>query len=144
MFEIAVQRAQNWYNVLAEQRMKLMNFYVILIVGNLALFGGAIAASNSLAISLIGLELSILSVVFKLLDRRTAKLIKISEAALEKLEARLAAETQIPEMMLIHHHESEGSYSLRVLFNVIFFTGFALGMLIIVTVILRALYPILA
>ena len=92
MFEVAVDRAQNWYNVQAEQRMRLMYFYVVLLAGNLAFLGTALNANNRLMTVLVGIGLVFWSIVFKLLDRRTSGMIKIAEAALQKLEDKIAEE----------------------------------------------------
>lgn len=120
MFEVAVDRAQNWYNVQAEQRMRLMYFYVVLLAGNLAFLGTALNANNRLMTVLVGIGLVFWSIVFKLLDRRTSGMIKIAEAALQKLEDKIAEEIHIPEMRLIANHELNKHFSYRLLFNVLY------------------------
>ena len=128
MFDIAVDRAQNWYNVQAEQRMRLMYFYIVLLAGNLALLGAASNGNNRSMMLLVGIGLIFLSAVFKLFDRRTAVMIKIAEAALRKLEEKIADETQISEMRLIDNHEMSNSISYRLLFNALYIFGTILGL----------------
>jgi hypothetical protein len=85
-FEIAVNRAQSWYNLLAEQRMRLMNFYVVILAASAALAGSMNGGLVSPLALLSGLGLTVISIVFKLLDRRTSEMIKVAEKALSILE----------------------------------------------------------
>lgn len=127
MFEIAFERSQNWYNLLANQRMMLMNFFLLILAANFALIGTAFEKSNPLLFLLTSVELLVISIVFKLLDRRTAEMIKICELALIQLESHIVKETGIAEMALIDGHNVKKTLSYRILFNIIFTLGVCLG-----------------
>lgn len=126
-FEISINRAQNWYNLLAEQRMRLMYFFVLILAGNMALVGSTYEKAPPFLLILVGIELSLVSVIFKLLDRRTAEMVKLAERALVKLEENLVSITGVGEMALIGNHEKRKAPSYRQLFNVLFLFGVIVG-----------------
>ena len=139
--DMALSRATTWFQVHADQRMKLMNFYVILIAALIAGFAAALKDNNQLLVILIAIVFITLTYAFKSLDRRTASLVKDAEAALEKIEEAIASSTSIDQIKLIKmSEEKEGDLSYRQSFNLIFGLGYALAFLGIVLSILPFIY----
>lgn len=127
-FQTAFDRTQNWYNVLAEQRIKLMNFYVLIFLGSATSIGVASNSSNHIFLLMIGFATIFFATTFKLLDRRTASMIKIAELALRKIEDRLAEEFSLPELRFIEAHDQISEFfTYRKLLNIVYFFGFLLG-----------------
>jgi hypothetical protein len=124
---MALSRATMWFQVHADQRMKLMNFYVILLAGLIAGFAAALKDNSHLLEFLVAIVIIVLTYAFKNLDRRSASLVKDAEAALEKIEETLASETSIDQIRLIKLAEKKhGILSYRQSFNLIFCLGYAL------------------
>ncbi|NQU58465.1 MAG: hypothetical protein HQ513_14625 [Rhodospirillales bacterium] len=128
--ELALTHATMWFQVHAEQRMKLMSFYVILLAGVIAGFAAALKDKNQLLEFLIAIAIVILTYAFKSLDQRTSSLVKNAEAALEKVEETLANETSFDQLKLIKLAENRGgNFSYRQSFNFIFGLGYFLAFL---------------
>jgi hypothetical protein len=78
-FRFANEIAFKWFEVHAEQRLKLLNFFLIISGFCLAGFFGALQAKHTLAASVISGVLAAVSGCFKLLDRRSSQLLKLAE-----------------------------------------------------------------
>jgi len=55
--DIALSRAQSWFQIHADQRIKLINFFIILLAGTLALIGSALKDENSILLILAGISI---------------------------------------------------------------------------------------
>ncbi len=128
MIDNALARAMSSFQIHADQRLKLMNFFVILLAGSLALFGSAIIGKNYLVEIVVGASIMVTTFVFKNLDIRTASLIKDAEKALNVLEGRMSGELVMDEIKLIAAAEiKKGILSYRQSYNVLFAMGYVLG-----------------
>ena len=124
MIDNAIARAMSWFQIHADQRLKLMNFFVILLAGTLALFGSAINGNNYLLEIVVGATIMVITFVFKNLDKRTASLVKDAENALRVLEGRMASNLNMNEIKLIEAAEiKKGFFSYRQSFNFLFALG---------------------
>jgi len=74
MIDNALARAMSSFQIHADQRLKLMNFFVILLAGSLALFGSVIIGKNYLVEIVVGASFMVTTFVFKNFDERTASL----------------------------------------------------------------------
>lgn len=128
MIDNAIARAMSWFQIHADQRLKLMNFFVILLAGSLALFGSAIDGDNYILEIMVGASIMVITFVFKNLDRRTASLIKDAERALNVLDGRIASDLNMNEIKLIAASEmKKGIFSYRQSFNFLFALGYGLA-----------------
>lgn len=130
--ELALHYATNWFQIHADQRIRLMNFYIFLFAG---LVTGLIATRKDdllLVEVLIAGAMIVLTIVFKSLDSRTRSLIHGAEHALSKIEDVLAEATRIDEIKLIKAANNlDGKLSYRQAFNLIYFVGFAIPITVI-------------
>lgn len=85
--------ALRWFEVHAEQRMKMMNFFIVVSGFCVAGFFAALQAKNILAASVVGVVLFIVAICFKQLDRRSAQLVKIAEQSLKSALRPLAEDS---------------------------------------------------
>lgn len=126
--ELAVERATSWFAIHADQRLKLMNFYLILLGAILAGFVTALEKQLLWLALLLSLVLLVITYCFKQLDRRTAQLIKAAEAALLKIEHAISETVAFDEIKLTLAAENKnGVPSYRRTFNKLFWTGAVLG-----------------
>ena len=124
----ALTRSLNWFQIHADQRMKLMHFYVILLAGSLALLGTTIKDKNFTVEFIVGATLVIITYIFKNLDRRTAALVKDAERALAELDKRFATELELEAIELVAAAEKgKGALSYRQSFNHLFLLGCTIG-----------------
>lgn len=122
--EMAIGRASTWFQIHADQRLKLFNFYVLLFLGLLAGFGTVVKEKLYWLELGIPLLLLVITYSFKQLDRRSAALVKHAECALRELERKLEAASALPEIKLIEAaNEKDDVLSYRQAFNLIFFAG---------------------
>ncbi len=127
--KLAIDHAWNWFKFHAEQRMVLVRFYLIM-VGALgagyASMSGMHDGSIALVIALVGMVVSLL---FRRLDLRVSKLIKIGEAVLEKEQLQLYEILKYDEIKIIQrtNEESAGNLtSYRKIFGFMYWSaGFA-------------------
>ena len=129
MIDNALSRAMGSFQIHADQRLKLMNFFVILLAGSLALFGSAIIGENYLVEIVVSVSIMVTTYVFKNLDKRTASLVKDAEKALGVLEQRMSDELGMEEIKLIAAAEIKKKYilSYRQSCNILFVLGYVLG-----------------
>jgi hypothetical protein len=122
--EMAISRASVWFQIHADQRLKLFNFYVLIFLGSLAGFGTVVKEKlYSLELG-IPLLLLLLTYSFKELDKRSAALVKHAETALDVLESKLEAATGLVEVKLIQAaKKKDGVISYRQAFNIVFITA---------------------
>lgn len=92
----------------AQQRQTVFNFFLILVAGCIAAYATTLGESqleyNRFRIYM-GALLALASLLFWRLDKRNARLVKISENALKALENRLAAQIHDQNIRLIHFSE---------------------------------------
>ncbi len=96
----------------AQQRQTVFNFFLLLIGGCVAAYSSTMGESGGAYDyfrSFLGAVLALASFVFWRLDRRNARLVKISEDALKKLEARMAKDINEPSIRLMANAEKSVS-----------------------------------
>lgn len=127
---IAIARASDWFKIHAEQRLKIFNFYIILLIGLIAGYSASVKENIIIIEFMAPLILLFVTYAFKNLDRRSAYLVKIAEQALEKIDTAVAEKTQCEEFDLIHAAEQKsGIPSYRQSFNLIFWLGGVSGII---------------
>src|SRR5208282_2749062 len=114
----------------AEQRLKLLNFFLIIAGFCIAGFFAALQAKNNLAASVISLVLCSVCYCFKQLDRRTTQLLRLAEDYLKESLATLVVELKSNTVNFVLRAEQKGSlWSYRQIFNVLFWLFGVLGFL---------------
>ena len=90
---LALYYAWDHFAYHAQQRQTVFNFFLLLIGGCVAAYSSTMGDSGgeyNYFRSFLGVVLALASLVFWRLDQRNARLVKVSEDALKKLEARMA------------------------------------------------------
>ncbi len=127
---LAAHRANEWFKAHAEQRIRLFNFYVILLAASLAGFVSTLSANLYPVTIVISLLLVVLTYAFKQLDRRSAKLVKDAERAQNKIDEMVAARLELAELRIADAAEQKkGIMSYRQSFNLIYLAGITLAAL---------------
>ena len=87
--DIALKRAESWFLIHADQRLKLLNFYIVLLAAIVA--GSLTTFEKKLYFPLLALAILslLLTYCFQQLDQRTRQLIKAAEIALAALESEV-------------------------------------------------------
>jgi amino acid permease len=101
---LALYYAWDHFAYHAQQRQTVFNFFLLLIGGCVAAYSATIGESGATYNyfrSFLGAVLALASLLFWRLDQRNARLVKVSEEALKKLEARMADEIKEPSIRLI-------------------------------------------
>ena len=129
MFNNSLARAMGSFQIHADQRLKLINFFVILLAGSLALFVSAIIGENYRVVIVVSVSIMVITLVFWNLDKRTASLVKDAENALDVLEQRMSAKLGMEEIKLIAAAEIKkwGILSYKQSCNILFLLGYSLG-----------------
>ena len=126
--EFAVARSSEWFRIHAEQRLKIFNFYIILLIGLIAGFSAAFKEDLLFLEFIASIILLFITYAFKNLDRRSAALVKDAERALQQIDKIIAEKTNCSEFDLISAAENKhGIPSYRQSFNLIFGLGGASG-----------------
>ena len=130
MIEAALKHAMNFFQIHAEQRMKLINFYIILLAGSLALIGASFKDGNYKIQILTGISTCVITFIFKSLDVRTAFFVKKAEVAIDAIEKKLSDELGTEEIRIIKSsNEGSSIFSYRKSFNILFLLGIAIGLI---------------
>ncbi|MBI1358653.1 MAG: hypothetical protein GC155_00030 [Alphaproteobacteria bacterium] len=141
--EIASRRAEEWFKVHADQRLRLFNFYVILMGAALGGFGAAFGQGLYLLAIAVSMLVLVVTLAFKRLDMRVARLVKDAEAALGRVDDLVARVTGIEEARLSQAAERKDDVkSYRQSFNLIFLFGALLGLSTLVVAVWKA-WPLL-
>jgi hypothetical protein len=74
-----------WFKIHADQRLKAFNFFIIISGFLFTAYFAALSQNNSPAGIFVGVMIFFVCLVFKLLDMRTAQLLKLSESAMESV-----------------------------------------------------------
>lgn len=136
----AMELATNWFNVHSDQRIRIMNLYVVLLVGFLAVAGADKFFQEPYMMLASGVVFAIITLIFKRLDMRTAQLVKIAEKSISEIEEKITAATELKEARLVFAAESNISTpTYRKSFNLLFLTGGLLGTSIALIAIARIL-----
>lgn len=126
--EIAITRSSDWFKIHAEQRLKLFNFYVIILIGLVAGYSAALKENITLIEFMAPIILLLVTYAFKNLDKRSAGLVKIAEQALQEIDAAVAERCGCAEFNIIGAAErKDGVPSYRQSFNLIFVLGGLFG-----------------
>ncbi len=124
--------ALDWFKLHAEQRMRLFNFFLVLLSAFIAGFGTAATFNITLAEIAGGITLVTLAFVFRQLDRRVSELIKYSEKALCQTEAKLADLTGLDSIRIAKAADQKnGTYSFRTAFIILFYLAMAIGTMMV-------------
>jgi hypothetical protein len=126
--QVANDLAMKWFEVHAEQRLKLLNFFLIIAGFCVAGYFAALQEKNGFAASTISLLLTCVCYCFKQLDRRTTQLLKLSEDYLKESLGRLAVEIDSDTINFVERAEEKGSvWTYRQVFNILFWLFGILG-----------------
>ena len=128
LLSIATSRAMDWFKIHAEQRMKLFNFYLIILLAMLAGFSAAHEKDLIVVEMMISILVILLSTVFNSLDKRTSQLIKDSEKALMEIDRIIRYHTNISTIELADlASDKRGNESYRESFRTVFIGGLLFG-----------------
>jgi hypothetical protein len=129
-YKLASEMAFQWFSIHAEQRLKLLNFFLLIAGFCIAGFFAALQAKNHLAASVVSILLVCMSYLFKQLDRRTSQLIKHAEDYLKESLGSVSSELKSQAANFVSRAEQkDGLWSYRQIFNILFFLFGALGLL---------------
>lgn len=126
--QAAMSHAWDYFAFHAQQRQTVFNYFLILVAASIAAYAGTLGKSEAAYFHLmIGFLISISSLLFWRLDKRNARLVKLAEDPLKKLEFRLANKTNISSIeILVAADNKAGSpfwsmfKSFRQIFRVVF------------------------
>lgn len=129
--EMALARASSWFQIHADQRLKVFNFYIVLLAVFVTGFMTLLKENLHQWEIIISVCLFVVTFAFKKLDQRTASLVKNAEAALEKIENTIASASGIEQVNLVKEANTKirGQLSYRQIFNIIFCLGYGLAVL---------------
>lgn len=126
--DLAAKRAEEWFKVHADQRLRLFNFYVILVAAAVAGFVSSLSTKIYPFTIVISVVLLIVTIAFKSLDRRVAELVKVAEQAHDKIDALISSQLGMDELRIAKISDKKnGTISYRQSFNIIFLLGTALA-----------------
>lgn len=126
---LALSRASLWFQIHADQRMKLIGFYIVLLAGLITGFATALDNEQYLWLYVITVILFVLTFAFKCLDQRVACLLKDAESALDEIEQEIAAHTPLSLIRLTRAAEKKSrKLSYRQAFNLVFGLGYWLAL----------------
>jgi|ERR1700722_18351328 hypothetical protein len=136
--QAAMSHAWNYFAFHAQQRQTVFNFFLILVGASIAAYAATLAKPEATYFHLtIGLLILTSSALFWRLDKRNARLVKLAEEALKKLEFRLANKTDISsiEMLAVADIKVGGRFwsmfeSFTQIFRVIFLLTGVVGLAI--------------
>jgi hypothetical protein len=115
--QIARQVGLEWFKVHADQRLKIFNFFVLIAGFSIGGFFTCLQIKSALAATTVAFLLCIICICFKLLDMRTAQLVKHGEQMLSAGLSELGG--NVPNV--IEMAEKRGRVpSYRQIFNVVF------------------------
>jgi hypothetical protein len=113
--------AFKWFQLHADQRLKVFNFFLVIAGICVAGFFTAMQAKNSIAASFISLVLVVVCVCFKQLDLRTAQLVEIGEDYLrEWLENKNKKIGSTNANLIARADVNRRCLSYRQVFNILF------------------------
>lgn len=129
-YKLAMEHAWAWFTVHANQRMQLVNFWLIAMAFLTAALASTLGDGRwpiGLVVALAG---SLSTAAFHRLDRRTRELVNLAESALLHFQQDLANFAEVPELNIVaasnNHARLLGSYSQIILFlHSTAFLGFA-------------------
>jgi amino acid permease len=107
---LALYYAWDHFAYHAQQRQTVFNFFLLVVGGCVAAYSAMIGESGAhynYFRCFLGIVLALSSLLFWRLDQRNARLVKVSEEALKKLEARMANEISEPSIRLIENAEKK-------------------------------------
>jgi hypothetical protein len=94
--QAAISHAWDYFAFHAQHRQTVFNFFLILVGASIAAYAATLGKSEAAYFHLmIGFLISISSLLFWRLDKRNARLAKLAETPLKRLESRLANRTDI-------------------------------------------------
>jgi hypothetical protein len=129
-FNSANNYAFKWFEIHAEQRLKVFNFFLIISGFCVGGFFAALQAENRLAASVISIVSVVAAYCFKQLDRRTAQLTKLAEDFLSQSLGALGEKLKSDQLNLVLRAENKrGLWSYRQIFDILFFLFGILGLL---------------
>ena len=121
--------AWRWFEIHAEQRLKLLNFFIIVAGFSIGGFFAALQSENRVAASVVAFVLASVAYLFKQLDRRSSQLLKHSEEFLKLSLTSLEQELKTGTVnFLLRAEEKNRLGSYRQIFNAIFLLFGALGL----------------
>ncbi|MCW5694802.1 MAG: hypothetical protein KIT48_20785 [Pseudolabrys sp.] len=128
--KVANDMAIKWFEIHADQRLKVFNFYLVISGFCIGGYFTAFHADNLVAATVVGLVLSIVSFCFKQLDRRTVQLTKLAEDYLNESLEKLCAQVGSENLNFVRRAEKKGDvWSYRKTFNTLFWLFGVLGVL---------------
>jgi hypothetical protein len=89
-----------WFKIHADQRLRLFNFFILVAGFCLGGFFTALQIKSAVAASTVAFLLGIVCICFKLLDMRTAQLVKHGEKLLSYSLSKIGeTETDVPNIV---------------------------------------------
>ena len=112
--------AVEWFKIHADQRLKAFNFFIIISGFLFTGYFAALSQKNQQACMFVGFLVFLMCIVFKFLDMRTAQLLKVGEAAVREVLARIDIASEAKN--IIDKSNDKGCvFSYRQSFNFLFF-----------------------
>ena len=128
--KVANDLAIKWFEIHADQRLKVFNFFLLIAGFCIGGFFTALQAQNYLAACIVSTVLVCVAYCFKQLDRRTAQLTKLAEDHLSHSLTVLGNQIGSETVNFVTRAENKnGLWSYRQCFNFLFWLFGILGSL---------------
>jgi hypothetical protein len=101
VLQIAVTHSQSWFELHANQRQNLLNYYLIAAAFLVSAYVTAVGAHRYIIAAYIGVLGTLISCGFIAMDLRNRDLTRAGEVAVQDLEARLAERMKLPSLRII-------------------------------------------
>jgi hypothetical protein len=109
-----------WFKIHADQRLRMFNFFILVAGFCIGGFFTSLQIKSAIAASTVAFLLLSVCICFKLLDQRTAQLVKQGELLLGYSLSRLGdTDSNIPNVVDLSN-QREGVLSYRQVFNLLF------------------------
>jgi hypothetical protein len=113
----AAEHAWRWFALHANQRMQIINYFLVVLALVVAGYGAAIEAENALVARVIVAAGLVMTGAFYTLERRTRHLVKLAEQPLKELERRMSVDADLATLTMTSGAEAPGkgiAYSVSV------------------------------
>lgn len=99
--QTALAHSQSWFELHANQRQNLLNFFLIAIAFLFNAYVGALSDHRYILAALISILGTAISLGFTMMDLRNRDLTRAGETSMKELEDRLASMCNIPSLRII-------------------------------------------
>jgi hypothetical protein len=129
---VALLHAEKWFEIHAGQRLTLLQFYITILAVAIGLLVANINSTAPSGLIITGGFLCLLTLVFKLIDRRVSSLIKDAEWSIDALQTKIAEDSGLQAVRILRRTDARKQTSLRVCFNFLFGLGIIVAVFLIV------------